>query len=251
MFSFAPACVIISPMKTGILLLALCTTLAATAQGIRKDRPSLLDSDPEVIYLEHWLDQPVELKVVKQAPVFADRKGSHRLGFLKADQTVRLEAVTDKIYRVRGQGTRHGIAGWVAPWALSAPDPDFKKHLKNFYNRQIQVQELIAAKQAAIGMTLREVETALGKPVKTNLRKTAKGVSGMWEYIDYDEVKHYITRVDPYTGVVYRQLSHIERVERGRTNVEFKDDVVTAIEESEDRRGGTVKIVVPPLVFGW
>lgn len=251
MFPYHPACAIFPKMKTGIILLILCTTLAATAQGIRNDRKSNLDSAPDVVYLDEWLDEPVELKVVKQAPVFSDHKGSHRLGFLKADQTVRLEAVTDKVYRVRGQGTRHGIAGWVAPWAFSAADPDFQKNLKDFYDRQMQVQELVAAKQAAIGMTLREVEAALGKPVKTNLRRTEKGSSGIWEYIDYEEVKHYITRVDPQSGAVYRQLSHIERVERGRTNVEFKDDIVTAIEESEDRRGGTVKIVVPPLVFGW
>ena len=239
------------PMKTGILLLAVCLAFPAIAQGIRKDRKSNLDSDPEVVYLDQWLDEPVELKVVKQAPVFSDRQGSHRLGFLKADQTVKVEAITDKIYRVRGQGTRDGIAGWVAPWAFSAETPDFKEQLKAFYDRQIQVQTLIAARQAAIGMTLGEVEAALGAPVKTNLRKTEKGSSGKWEYIDYDEVKHYITRVDPHTGAVFRQLSHIERVERGRTNIEFKDDLVTAIEQSEDRRGGTVKIVVPPLVFGW
>ena len=238
-------------MKTGILLLAVCLTLPATARIQRNDRKSNLDSDPEVVYLEQWLDGPVELKVVKQAPVFSDRNGSHRLGFLKADQTVKVEAITDKIYRVRGQGTHHGIAGWVAPWAFSAEAPDFKDQLKAFYDRQIQVQTLIAAKQPALGMTLGEVEAALGAPVKTNLRKTEKGSSGMWEYIDYDEVKHYITRVDPHTGAVFRQLSHVERVERGRTNIEFKDDIVTAIEESEDRRGGTVKIIVPPLVFGW
>lgn len=240
-----------SRMKLGILLFAACLILPATAQGIRKERKSNLDSDPEVVYLEQWLDEPVELKVVKQAPVFSDRHGSHRLGFLKAGQTVRLDALTDKVYRIRGQGTHHGIAGWVAPWAFSAESPDFKKQLEAFYDRQIQVRSLIEAKQAAIGMTLGEVEAALGRPVKTNLRKTEKGVSGKWEYIDYDEVKHYITRVDPHTGAVFRQLSHIERVERGRTDIEFKDDIVTAIEESEDRRGGTVKIIVPPLVFGW
>jgi len=250
MFPYPAFAVMMSPMRPLILLLAVCATLAA-AQGVRKDRKSNLDSDPEVVYLDHWLDEPVELKVIKQAPVFSDRKGSHRLGFLKAGQNVRLEALTGKIYRVRGQGTRDGIAGWVAPWAFTADDPDFVTRLKEFYDRQIQVQALIAAKQAAVGMTLQEVEAALGQPVKTNLRKTEKGSSGVWEYIDYEEVKHYITRVDPQTGASYRQLSHIERVERGRTNVEFEDDIVSAVEHSEDRRGGTVKIIVPPLVIGW
>ena len=55
---------------------------------------------------------------------------------LKANQTVRLEAITDKIYRVRGQGTRDGISGWVAPWAFSSTDPDFVANLKNLYTRQ-------------------------------------------------------------------------------------------------------------------
>jgi hypothetical protein len=33
--------------------------------------------------------------------------------------------------------------------------------------------------------------------------------------------------------------------------VDFEDNVVTAVEESEDNQGGKVRIVVPPLIFGW
>ena len=238
-------------MKLATFLLALCIPLAASAQVTRKERKSLLDSEPGVVYLDRCLDQPLELKVIKEAPVFSDREGKHRLGTLKANQTVRVEAITDKTYRIRGQGTRDGIAGWVAPWAFQPPNPDFHAQLKQLYDRQIQVQALIEARQVAVGMTLGEVEQALGKPVKTRVRKTEKGQSGVWEYIDYDEVKHYVTRVNPSTGATYRQLSHIEQVERGRTNVEFEDDIVSAVEQSEDRRGGSVKIIVPPVVFGW
>lgn len=225
--------------------------LPAAAQGSRKPRLSLLENDPEVVYLSRFLDKPLELKVVKDAPIFSDRQGKIRLGTLVAGQTVPVEAITDKIYRVRGRGTRDGVAGWVAPWAFSAEDPEFVTRLKEYYNRQIEVQRLIDARQIAVGMTLQEVEMAIGKPVNTNLRRTEKGQSGRWEYIEYEEVKHYITRVDPYTGAVYRQLSHITKEEKSRTDVEFVDDVVTAIEESEKREGGKVRIVVPPLVFGW
>jgi hypothetical protein len=238
-------------MRTAFLLLSFCCTLATNAQIQRKERKSLLDSEPGVVYLERCLEKPLELKVVKEAPVFSDREGKHRLGTLKADQKVRVEAITDKTYRVRGQGTRDGIAGWVAPWAFQPPSPDFHAELKQLYDRQIQVQALIEARQVAVGMTLGEVEQALGNPVKTSIRKTEKGQSGTWEYIDYEEVKHYVTRVHPTTGATYRQLSHIEQVERGRTNVEFADHIVTAVEQSEDRRGGSVKIIVPPVVFGW
>ena len=238
-------------MKPGLLLLALALVLPVSGEIKRRERKSLLDSEPGVVYLAQTHDKPVELKVIKEAPVFSDKEGKHRLGTLLANQNVKLEAVTDKIYRVRGQGTNGGIAGWVAPWAFSSEDPQFVVHLKEFYDRQIQVQALIDAKQVAVGMTLDEVSQSRGKPTKTSVRRTEKGESGRWEYIDYDEVKHYITRVDPSTGAVFRQLSHIEQVEKGRTNVEFEDGIVSAIEESEDRQGGNVRIVVPPLVFGW
>lgn len=239
-------------MKLGIALLFVSLALPAMGQLQRNERQSLLESEPDVVYLRQWLDEPLKLKVVKEAPVFSDHKGSHRLGTLKADQTVELEAITDKVFRVRGQGTHHGIAGWVAPWAFTAEDPEFVTRLREFHARQMEVQALINAGQAAVGMNLKEVEAALGKPVKTTVRKTEQGVSGVWEYIDYREIKHYITRVDPYTGRAYRQLSHIEQVERERTNVEFTDDIVTAIEESEDRRRrGSTRILAPPLVIGW
>jgi hypothetical protein len=238
-------------MNSAIPLLMLALVIPSTAEIKRQDRRSLLDSEPDVVYLERALGKPLELQVIKEAPVFSDKEGKHRLGTLKADQTVKLEAVTERIYRVRGEGTHGGIAGWVAPWAFTSKDPQFVAHLKEFYDRQIRVQELINAKQVAVGMTLDEVSQSRGKPTKTTVRKTEKGESGKWEYVDYDQVKHYITRVDAATGQVYRQLSHIEQVEKGRTNVEFGDGIVTAVEESEDRQGGNVRIVVPPLVFGW
>lgn len=237
-------------MKLGMPLIA-ALMLPLFMDTARGERRSLLDSDPEVVYLNQILDKPVELKVIKAAPVFSDRKGIHRLGNLKTGQSVRLEAITDKVYRVRGQGTNGGISGWVGPWAFSSTDPDFVEHLKQLYERQIQVQALIAAKEVAVGMTLDEVSQSRGKPTKTSVRKTAKGQSGRWEYIDYEEVKNYVTRVHPQTGAVYRQLASVTREEKGRTTVEFEDGVVTAIEESENRQGGDVRIIVPPVVFGW
>ncbi|MES2658672.1 MAG: hypothetical protein V4689_08635 [Verrucomicrobiota bacterium] len=239
-------------MKLEILaLVAACLILPAQAQLKRPERKSLLDSDPTVVYLEQTLPKPIELKVIKEAPVFSDKEGSNRLGTLKANQTVRLEAITEKNYRVRGQGTRDGISGWVAPWAFSSTDPDFVENLKLLYDRQIQVQNLIAENKIAIGMTLGEVELSRGKPTKTELRKTASGQSGKWSYIEYEDVKNYITEIDRSTGVAYRRLVSVTRVERGKITVEFQDDVVNAIEEKENSEVGDVKIIVPPLVFRW
>ena len=236
-------------MKLGMpLLISVVLILPLSAQVART---SLLDSDPEVVYLDRTLEKPIDLKVIKEAPVYSDKEGKHRLGFLKADQTVRLEAITDKVYRIRSKSLRDGIAGWVAPWAFSSNDPEFVAHFKELYERQIQVQALIAAKQLAVGMTLDEVAQSRGKATQTSVRKTGKGQTGRWEYIDYEEVKNYITRVNPANGAVYRQLASVTREEKGRTSVEFENGIVTAVEESENRQGGNVRIVVPPVVFGW
>lgn len=238
-------------MKLPIVLLIFYLAPPLAAAPKHAERKSLLESEPGVVYLAHFVKKPVELKVIKEAPVFSDKEGRNRLGTLKANQDVKLEAVTDKIYRVRGQGTVDGIAGWVAPWAFTSKDPQFVQHLKEFYERQIQVQALIDDKAVAVGMTMDEVTLSLGKPTKTSLRKTEKGQSGLWEFVETKEVKHFINRTDPVTGQVYQQLSHITQEEKSRTNVEFVDNIVSAIEQSENHRRGDVRIIVPPVFFGW
>lgn len=239
-------------MKPKIVLLILATfVVPCEAQLRQKERKSLLDSDPTVVYLDQTLKRQIDLKVIKEAPVFSDKDGNLRLGILKADQTVRLEAITEKCYRVRGQGTHDGIVGWVAPWAFSSTDPEFVANLKLLYERQIQVQKLIAEKQVAVGMTADEVSLSLGTPTTTSLRKTAQGQTGVWEFIEYEDVKNYATEVDRTTGQVYRRLISVTRVEKGKVKVEFQNDAVAAIEQTEDHQGGNVKIIVPPLVFRW
>jgi hypothetical protein len=229
-----------------IALLCLASLLPVCAE-----KKSLLNSDPDVIYLSEIVEKPIKLKVIKVAPVFSDKSGSLRLGFLKADQVVELEGMTDKVYRVRGEGTRNGIVGWVAPWAFSHPQEDFVLKLKQLCDRQIVVNKIIEDKGIAMGMTLNEVEKSRGKPTKTSVRRTEKGESGSWEYIDFEVVKHYVTRIDPATNQAYRQVSSITREEKGKTVVEFTDGLVTALEESENNGPGNVQIIVPPLVLGW
>ena len=60
-----------------------------------------------------------------------------------------------------------------------------------------------------------------------------------------------MNRIDPVSGQVFRQLSHVTREEKGKTTVEFENGVVTAVRETEDRGPGSVRIIVPPLLFRW
>lgn len=227
--------------------------LLGTALPLCADRkPSLLDSDPEVVYLAAHVDDAVELKVVKEAPIYGDKEGRRPLGTVVTGQTVELQAMTARAYRVSARTTGNKVVGWVAPWAFSAEDPDFVANLKQFYERQIEVAKLIESGTAAVGMTLDEVGQALGEPTRRKVRRTGDGEGGRWEFIAYEEVSHYRLVRDPVNGRLFRQLSHVTKEERGKTVVEFENDVVTAIEESESDEGtGRVKIVIPPVVWGW
>jgi hypothetical protein len=225
--------------------------LAGAMLAPAQTRRSLLDSDPDVIYLEEHVDKPIELMIIKDAPIFGDKEGKRRLGEVKADQKVFLQAMTDKAYRVSAKTGGNKVTGWVAPWAFASKDPKFVENLKKLYERQIEVMALIKEGRPAIGMTVEEVGKALGKPTKTTARQTEKGRTGIWEFITYEEISHYTYVRDPLTGKVFRQLSHVTREEKGKIVVEFENEVVTAIEETETNDGGGVKIIVPPVIFGW
>jgi hypothetical protein len=239
-------------MKTTLVsALLLALFLPVSAQTRRPERKSLIDRDPDVIHLAEHVKKPIELRVIKDATVFSDKNGKTKLGALVADQVVVLEAMTERAYKVRGKGARHGISGWVGPHAFASKDPDFVENLRKLHARQIEVQALIDEKQVAIGMTPEEVDRSRGKPTKTQVKQNDKGQTGRWEYVDYEQVSHYTTVRDPISGQIYRQLSHVTQEERGKTVVEFENGVVTSLEESEQRPAGGVKIVVPPVVFAW
>lgn len=240
--SFAPIRLIFHVLGLGLLL----------GSSLQADSPrrSMLDSDPNVVYLEQYFEKPLELQVNQEAPVYSDKEGKVRIGTLKANSKAKVEAISEKAYRVRGQGTRDGIAGWVGTWAFVEPVPKFHEQMAQLYTRQMQVKKYIEAKQIAIGMTMKEVGLVLGEPTKTTVRQTKDGQSGNWEFIDYEEVRNYATRINPYTGLMERYLVSVTREEKGRTLVEFENGCVSAIEASENKQRD-IHIIVPRLTLLW
>jgi hypothetical protein len=218
---------------------------------VGSSRKSLLDSDPRVVYLTDLPDKQIELMIIKEAPVFSDVDGKVKLGMIKADQKVKIEAISEKAYKVRGQGTRDGISGWVGPWAFASKDPQFVDNLKKFYTRQLEINKLIEDKEVALGMTTDEVAKSLGQPTKSTVRLTDKGQSGTWEFIEFDEQKNYTLVRNQGTGEMYRQLTSITQIEKNKRVVEFTAGTVSAIEDLENKKADNVRIVVPPVVFGW
>ena len=234
-----------------MLVCALLLCLPSLTFADLREKSSLLNSDPDVVYTEEFTDKKIELLVLKPATVYATKKGGRKLGVLKVDTKVTLIGLTGKAYKIRGTATHGGVSGWVSPKALGSKDRDFVENFKKVYERQKVVRDLIARHEVAIGMSVEEVSASLGKPTKTKVRQTIKGKTGVWEFIQYEEQDHYQTVRDPLTGRVFRQYSHTTKEELGKIVLEFEGEVVTAIEETENNEGGKVKIIAPPLVFGW
>ena len=230
------------------LLLFLLATVTITAAP----RKSLLNNDPDVVYLEEQVDHKLYLTVTKPANIYSAKNGGRKLGTFPANTKVELLAIGgENAYRVKGKAKHNKVSGWVSPKLLTSTDKNFIANLKSFYERALIVQDLIANHDVAIGMTLDEVRKSLGEPTKTEVKQTRKGESGQWEYIVSIEEKHYRTVVDPRSGQTYRQLSHITTEEKERTILEFEDSVVTSVTRKKNNGPGKVRIIPVPLIFGW
>jgi hypothetical protein len=208
--------------------------------------------EKDVVYVEEFAPKGITLKVEKSGWVFSTKKGGRKRGALKVGQDVELAWFTDKAYFVRGKKENgQGVSGWVTPSAFSSKDPKFVEKLKAVHTRQLLVRELIAKKEVALGMTAEEAGQILGKPTKTTLRRNAEGQTQVWEFVEYDKVNHYTTVRDPYTGAIYRRLSHTTNEEKSKTVVEFENGYVSAIEISENNGPGNPTIVTTPVIFTW
>jgi len=109
---------------------------------------SLLDNDPDVIYLNNYVAKPIKFISIEDASIYSSKKGksSRRLGSFKAGSELVLVAMTENAYRVSGKGKHGKITGWVSPKKLSNKDPEFIKNLKYLYDRQKLIKTLIANK---------------------------------------------------------------------------------------------------------
>lgn len=239
-----------NPIAAVWALLLSLLLLAPAGADLRK-KSSLLNDDPDVVYTGEFTEKTIELLALKPGTVYATKKGGRKLGILKVNTKVTLLGITEKAYKIRGTATHGGVSGWVSPKALGSKDKDFVANFKKVYDRQKIVRELIANHEVAIGMSTDEVAQSVGRPTKTKVRQTAKGKTGVWEFIKYEEQDHYNFVRDPITGSLYRQFSHTTREETSKLVIEFENEIVNAIEESENNGGGKVKIVVPPLVIAW
>ncbi len=244
-------------MKTRRLLLAgllfslampwlLHAQLPLTGSSRRND--SRLADEPGTISVEGLLPNRIVVKVPNEAVIYYNSDLQRPLGSMAPGTIVTLVAIGDNAYRVRGRARHGDVAGWLRPADVISPDPDLHANLKKVHERQMQVRELIAKKEVALGMTMEEVRESLGKPARSSSKVTAFGREDMLEYAVFDRVPQTVTGRDPF-GRIVQSIVYV-KVETGTLSVQFKDNVVEAIEEKKGNPlgGGGVKIVVPPII---
>ncbi|MEM6278165.1 MAG: hypothetical protein AAF733_01710 [Verrucomicrobiota bacterium] len=221
----------------GLLALGITTADAQLRRpGIvtveREDRTSSrLNKEEGAIYLEEMIEDPVPVIIQKQVAAYSTLTGDRWLGNLLANQNAELLAVSERAYRVRAQAKQGQIAGWVSKAAVTGLPPQFEENLRLFYERYEIVKELIDNHQVALGMTVGEVTASIGPPDKRSSKVTQEGRTDTLEYISYERVPQSATSFDAF-GRPFTTTQYIE-VANGRVTIEFVNDTVTSIEESE------------------
>lgn len=246
-------------MKTALSLLALMA-LATPGLEAQLRRPGLVTVEREdrtesrlvkedgAIYLEGMVEGEVPVRIVANAPVYANLKGDRWLGSLLANQNAVLLAVSEKAYRVRGRAKQGQVAGWVSKAAVAGLAEDFEEKLARYHERHLVVGELIRNKQVALGMTTAEVLASLGPPDRRQFVLTEEGRHDTLEFVSYRRVPQTVTSIDAFGRPVVA-TQYVE-VEAGRVTVEFAGELAVSISESEgfDVSNARLDVTVPPFV---
>jgi hypothetical protein len=237
---------------TGTLPIPLLAQLPAPSTNLQRRSSSsgskLLD-EPGTITVEGLLPRPVIVKVAQESTIYYNADLQRPLGAMAAGTVVTLVALGDSAYRVRGRARHGDVAGWLRPADVISPDPDLHANLKKVHARALQVRDLIANREVALGMTADEVRESLGKPTRSTRKVTPQGREETLEYSIFDRVPQTVLGRDPL-GNIIQSIVYV-KVETGTLSITFKDDLVNAIEEKKGSPlgGGGVKIVVPPIIF--
>lgn len=216
----------------------------------KEDRKSSrLVKEEGAIYLEGLVVNEVVVRISIATPAYSTLAADRWLGTLLPNQNAVLLAVSEKAYRVRARAKQGQIAGWISKGAVDGLHENFEVTLHAFYDRHVEVKELIDNHQVALGMTLNEVIASIGPPDKRSSKVTQEGRNDTLEFIAYEKVPRTLLVYDSF-GVPHNTTTYVE-VESGRVTVELENNTVVTIEDSEGvdlvRNGGTLAVVPPPV----
>jgi len=216
----------------------------------REDRSkSELVQEEGAVYLEGMVEKELPVRITQSAPIYSSLKGDRWIGNTTSDQPAVLLAISEKAYRVRTRAKQGQVAGWVSKSAIAGLPEGFEANLLAYHERYLVVSKLIENQQVALGMTVAEVTASIGPPDKRNSKVSGEGRTDALEYISYKRVPQTVMSFDAF-GRSVPVTQYIE-VESGRVAIEFMNDTVTSISESEGLNfsNARVPVIVPPPIF--
>lgn len=237
-----------SPRVFPAFLAAASLVLVVQTASAQAGRSRLAEhTDPGAIYVEDILPKTVRLTVIGESVIYYQSDWQRALGSMAPGTLVQLVAMSDSGYKVRGRARHGDVAGWMRMQDLRSPDPQLPEKLKAFYERQKKVDELIANKQVALGMTTAEVQQSLGKPTRKSAKLSAAGREEVLEYSIFERVPQIVTGRDAVGNLVQNTI--YVKMEVGRLSISFQNGNVSQIEENMGNPlgAGGVKIVPGPI----
>lgn len=248
-----------NPFKLRTLLIlsfSMFTIVAATQAQLRRpnyvtvkknERKSKLVTEPGAVYLEGVVSSSLVLKTTSSVPVYSSLSGKRWLGTIASAKKVDLLAISDKAYRVRGQAQHGQIAGWIRKDAITGLPEGFEEKLVKLKQRLDLVGELIENSQVALGMTPQEVIASIGPPDSTFTETKETGSKSVYGYISYTRTPQDFVEYNRF-GFAVSGVRYIE-VETGRLTIEFSDNLVSSITETEGINVNKHLVdPIPPLV---
>ena len=210
-----------------------------------------------VVYLEDYLDKPVELKALQTTFLTISQDGRGILGTLVSNQFVRLVGIRSDHFLIEAQITRSRGEGWVVPSNFEPIPEAVLKELQQKIDEAKKIKQAITRGEIEIGMPQEAVLKILGKPISKSSITEAEGTVEQWTYATYKTLPLYFpsvvnttirttNSVSTTTGTTYSTL--YRKVPVGTKVVTFHDKKVIRFETKQDetipQRGS---IEVPPI----
>ena len=249
------------------------TALALFLAGIAVATAGPIVREPGVIYLSDFHERLPRYQLTGPAPCFFEATMKRFAGTLRFPQAVQLDAISsDGLLRVRGNAQQGGVAAWIEPLYVAGLPENYLEIAVRAEQRRREVEDLIARKEVAVGMTLEEVTRSLGKPQKRSSKTGREGSTQTYEYVKYKLIPQTVytpsyaqsltgSRPDPRaklervvvrSGYGYDASTVYLKVPVGTTTVGFVNGLVETVEESEGTlTGANASIVVPPVDLVW
>jgi hypothetical protein len=184
----------------------------------------------------------VQLVAATDLPLHVDRGARRVLDVLSAGQTLTVLGMDRFGLQVRGRGRNGSLTGWVGQKKVFADKPKALANLRTFYERQLEIEQLVAENRPAIGMSLPELKRLLGEPTTHKISATEEGQteSLVWilkKPVDLNELLAVGTDED---------VLKME-VEVGRVEVELTGGLATSIQRNIEGGAGAIPTVIPPV----